>query len=141
MANTLTGQVVKLSSDKTIKVSVVTYKNHPLYRKRYIYSKKYLVHDEKGEAQLQDRVVIKQVRPISRRKRWLLQEVVQHASHADLSSAAADQLKAAEKEAAAEATVKEKPAAKTKAKPASPPKASQAKKKEEEKEEAGESQQ
>ena len=76
MANTKTGRVLANNCDKTITVQVVTYKNHPLYKKRYIYSKKYLVHDPSNQAQVKDTVVIKQSRPISRRKRWILEKVV-----------------------------------------------------------------
>ena len=76
MANTQTGQVVKITGQKTIKVLVITYKNHPLYKKRYIYSKKYLVHDPQSQAQLDDKVVIKQSRPFSRHKRWSLEKVI-----------------------------------------------------------------
>ena len=83
MANLITGQVVKNSQSKTIAVKVVTYKNHPLYRKRFIYTKKYLVHDPQNQAQLQDTVLIRQSRPISRRKRWILEKIV----HSPLAAA------------------------------------------------------
>ena len=78
MANTKTGRVVKNVSDKTITVLVVTYKNHPLYRKRFVYSKKYLVHDSENQAKTDDMVVIRQSRPISRQKRWVLEKVNAH---------------------------------------------------------------
>ena len=76
MANTKKGSVVKISLDKTITVSVITYKNHPLYKKRYIYSKKYLVHDPKSLAKIKDQVIIKKCKPISKRKHWILESVV-----------------------------------------------------------------
>ncbi len=76
MANTKTGRVVSKSGDQTIAVLVVTYKNHPIYKKRYIYSKKYLVHDPQNKAKKEDTVIIKQSRPISRRKRWILENIV-----------------------------------------------------------------
>ncbi|MYB39835.1 30S ribosomal protein S17 [Candidatus Saccharibacteria bacterium] len=75
MANVLNGKVVKNSGEKTVSVLVVTYKNHPVYKKRYIYSKKYLVHDANGDAGVGDAVVIRQAKPISRRKRWVLERV------------------------------------------------------------------
>ena len=81
MANTKTGQVIKNVNAQTITVSVTAYKIHPLYKKRYIYSKKYLVHDPKGQAQLEDKVVIRQSRPFSRRKCWLLEKVVTRGGH------------------------------------------------------------
>ena len=76
MANTKKGQVVKTGLDKTITVAVITYKTHPLYKKRYIHSKKYLVDDPQNQAKLKDRVIIRQCRPISRRKRWALDQIV-----------------------------------------------------------------
>ena len=81
MANTQTGQVVKSVNAKTLTVKVITYKNHPLYKKRYVYSRKYLVHDPEGLAKLEDRVVIRQSRPVSRRKRWILEKVLAGGSH------------------------------------------------------------
>ena len=81
MANTKTGQVIKNVNAQTITVSVTAYKIHPLYKKRYIYSKKYLVHDPKGQAQLEDKVIIRQSRPFSRRKCWLLEKVVTRGGH------------------------------------------------------------
>lgn len=82
MANTKTGRVVSNASDRTITVLVIAYKNHPIYKKRYIYSKKYLVHDPQNEAKAEDMVIIKQSRPISRHKRWILEKVVSRKSGA-----------------------------------------------------------
>ena len=81
MANTQHGQVIQKINAQTITVAVITYKNHPLYKKRYIYSKKYLVHDPQERAQLEDRVIIRQSRPFSRRKCWLLEKVVTQGGH------------------------------------------------------------
>lgn len=81
MANTKIGRVIKNTNHKTVTVLVVTYKNHPLYKKRYIYSKKYLVHDEEDQARLEDRVVIKQGRPISKRKHWTLDKIIDRETH------------------------------------------------------------
>ena len=75
MANTKTGQVINDQVDQTITVLVTTYKMHTLYKKRYIFSKKYLVHDPDNEAKKDDEVVIRQSRPISKRKRWQLVSV------------------------------------------------------------------
>ena len=76
MANTKKGVVVSAKTDKTIKVLVTTYKNHPIYRKRFIQTKKYLVHDPNNSAKDRDQVIIRQCRPISRRKRWILDQIV-----------------------------------------------------------------
>ena len=75
----LVGKVVSDKTDKTITVLVETYKNHPLYKKRVKYSKKYAAHDEKNEAKVGDIVRIVETRPLSRTKRFRLVEIVEKA--------------------------------------------------------------
>ena len=75
----LVGKVVSDKNDKTITVLVETYKNHPLYKKRVKYSKKYAAHDEKNEAKIGDTVRIVETRPLSRTKRFRLVEIVEKA--------------------------------------------------------------
>jgi small subunit ribosomal protein S17 len=72
----LTGHVVSAAMQKTIVVSVSTSKRHPVYGKVLRTSKRYLVHDEHGQAKLGDRVRIVESRPLSRRKRWALESVL-----------------------------------------------------------------
>ena len=57
MAKTIIGTVSSNKTDKTIVVTVQTRKTHPLYRKQYTVSKKFMAHDEKNEAQVGDKVV------------------------------------------------------------------------------------
>ena len=66
------GTVVKISGTQTIKVEVNEYRAHPKYKKRFRVTKKFLVHDEAGKAQVGDQVVITQTRPISKLKHWKL---------------------------------------------------------------------
>lgn len=73
------GKVVSDKNEKTITVLVETYRNHPLYKKRVKYSKKYTAHDEKNEAKLGDTVRIKGTRPLSKTKRYELVEIVSKA--------------------------------------------------------------
>ena len=75
----LVGKVVSDKTDKTITVLVETYKKHPLYGKRVKYSKKYAAHDEKNEAKNGDKVRIVETRPLSKRKRYRLVEIVEKA--------------------------------------------------------------
>lgn len=77
MAKTLTGVVSSDKTDKTIVVTVHTRKTHPLYRKQYTVTSKYMAHDEKNEAQVGDKVVIVETRPLSARKRYKLQQIVE----------------------------------------------------------------
>jgi small subunit ribosomal protein S17 len=66
-------------TDKTIVITVREKKTHPLYRKQYSTSKKFMAHDEKNEAQVGDTVIVVETRPISRRKRFTLQAVIEKA--------------------------------------------------------------
>lgn len=67
---TFTGTVVSDKMDKTIVVLVTRTKVHKKYKKRYLVSKKYKVHDEKNEYKVGDQVVFVECRPLSRHKRW-----------------------------------------------------------------------
>ena len=75
----LVGKVVSAKCDKTITVLVETYKKDSLYGKRVKYSKKYAVHDEKNEAKKGDRVLIAEVRPLSKTKHFRLVKIVEKA--------------------------------------------------------------
>lgn len=72
----LVGKVVSAKNDKTITVLVETYRNHPLYKKRVKYSKKYAAHDEKNIAKVGDTVRLLSTRPLSKTKRYELVEIL-----------------------------------------------------------------
>ena len=69
------GRVVSAKAAKTVTVLVEGKKTHPLYKKTYVWSKKYLVHDELG-AKLGDVVDITGTRPISKRKHFKVVKIV-----------------------------------------------------------------
>lgn len=77
MAKTIIGTVSSSKVDKTIVVTVQTRKTHPLYRKQYTVSSKYMAHDEKNEAEVGDKVAITETRPISKRKRYTLDRIIE----------------------------------------------------------------
>jgi small subunit ribosomal protein S17 len=77
MAKTLVGIVTSNKTDKTIVVTVHTRKTHPLYRKQYSTSKKFMAHDEKNEAQPGDKVAIVETKPLSARKRFTLDRIIE----------------------------------------------------------------
>jgi small subunit ribosomal protein S17 len=79
MAKSITGVVSSDKADKTIVVTVRERKTHPLYRKQYTVSKKFIAHDENNEAKQGDTVVIVETRPISKRKSHKLSQVVERA--------------------------------------------------------------
>jgi len=64
------GVVVSAAMNKTAVVKVISIKIHPKYRKRYQVMKKYQAHDEKNEYKVNESVVIEEVRPISKLKKW-----------------------------------------------------------------------
>jgi len=73
---TYIGVVASDSTDKTIQVLVTTYRKHPLYGKRVVYSKKLAAHDEHNEAKVGDTVKIVETRPLSKTKHFRLLEIV-----------------------------------------------------------------
>ena len=66
----LEGTVVSDKMQKTVVVEVLRIKEHPKYKRRYKIHKKYKAHDEKGEYHTGDKVVIEEVSPISKDKKW-----------------------------------------------------------------------
>ncbi|KKW16417.1 MAG: 30S ribosomal protein S17 [Parcubacteria group bacterium GW2011_GWA1_50_14] len=68
----LTGVVVSDRMDKTRVILVERFKRHPKYRKYYRVTTKFKAHDPKNEYKMNDRVVIKETRPISKEKRWII---------------------------------------------------------------------
>lgn len=80
MAKVLYGRVTSDKNDKTIAVIVETAKVHPIYKKRFVSTKKYQVHDPKNEAKVGDRVSIIEVRPISAKKKFALDKVIEKAT-------------------------------------------------------------
>lgn len=79
MAKTIQGTVSSDKSDKTIVITVTSRKTHPIYKKQYSINTKYMAHDEGNEAKVGDIVIIRETRPISRRKRFILDKVVEKA--------------------------------------------------------------
>lgn len=75
---TRVGVVVSDKMDKTLVVEHIARVPHPQFNKIVKRSKKYYVHDEKGEAKIGDRVRIVETRPLSKLKRWALAEVLTH---------------------------------------------------------------
>ena len=68
--------VVASKMAKTIVVEVSRRVPHPLYRRVVTRKKKFYAHDESGDARPGDRVRIVESRPLSKLKRWRLEEVV-----------------------------------------------------------------
>ncbi len=73
------GVVVSNRMDKSITVLVERKLKHPLYGKFVKLSKKFMAHDENNEANIGDKVKIMETRPLSKRKRWRLVEILEKA--------------------------------------------------------------
>jgi small subunit ribosomal protein S17 len=71
------GEVTSNKMDKTISVAVVRQVKHPMYKKYIKKTIKLMAHDEKNECQEGDIVKVMETRPLSRKKRWRLVEVVE----------------------------------------------------------------
>lgn len=75
----IVGVVTSNKMDKTIAVKVERRIKHPIYGKFVRKSKKFLAHDETNDCNEGDVVRIVESRPLSRRKRWSLVEVIERA--------------------------------------------------------------
>jgi small subunit ribosomal protein S17 len=111
MAKTFVGVVASDKADKTIVVKVASRRTHPIYKKQYTSTKKFLAHDENNDAHEGDRVSISETRPISARKRFKLEKVLERAPvrHVDTTEEEVAEVVGIKKaEEAKEATEKEK---------------------------------
>ena len=75
----LIGEVVSSKMDKTIAVRVERQVAHPIYGKYVRKSTKFLAHDEGNECKEGDTVAIEECRPLSKRKSWRLQKIIERA--------------------------------------------------------------
>ena len=72
----ITGTVIKIAGEKTATMVVERKVIHPRYHKTVKRFKKYLIHDEKGEAKVGDTVSAIECRPMSKRKSFRLLEIL-----------------------------------------------------------------
>ncbi|KHK03217.1 30S ribosomal protein S17 [Desulfovibrio sp. TomC] len=75
----LTGVVVSDKADKTIVVMVETLVKHPLYKKYIRRRNKFMAHDPQNDCGIGDTVSIIEHRPLSARKRWHLEKIMEKA--------------------------------------------------------------
>ena len=73
------GVVVSNKADKTVVVKVERRFQHPLYHRMVKQTKKFMAHDETNACSIGDVVKIVETRPLSKRKRWAVLEIVQKA--------------------------------------------------------------
>lgn len=78
--NTKVGVVVSNKMQKTVVVAVENLVKHGMYQKYIKRTNKFLAHNERPDVNVGDRVVIEETRPLSKRKRWNVREVLEKAS-------------------------------------------------------------
>jgi small subunit ribosomal protein S17 len=76
---TKVGTVVSSKMQKTVVVAVENLVKHDMYQKYIRRTSKFLAHNENAEINVGDRVVIEETRPLSKRKRWNVREVIERA--------------------------------------------------------------
>jgi len=74
------GVVVSNKMQKTVVVAVENLVRHEMYQKYIKRTNKFLAHNENPDVNVGDRVVIEETRPLSKRKRWNVKEVVEKGS-------------------------------------------------------------
>jgi len=77
------GIVVSTKMQKTIVVEIEMRKAHPKYKRVMKSNKKFYAHDEQNSARVGDVVRIREARPLSKLKRWSLEEIVRRSSLAE----------------------------------------------------------
>jgi small subunit ribosomal protein S17 len=87
--NEKVGEVVSTKMQKTIVVEVEMRKAHPKYKRVMKTSKKFYAHDEQNTARVGDIVRIRETRPLSKLKRWNLEEIVRRSALAQVEDTAA----------------------------------------------------
>ncbi len=90
LKNEKVGQVVSTTMQKTIVVEVSRRVPHPLYKRIIAKRKKFYAHDEEGTAKKGDIVRIVETRPLSKLKRWRVEEIVTRAALSGDEAAALD---------------------------------------------------
>ena len=76
---TRVGLVTSNKMEKSITVSIEKRVKHPIYKKYFKKTTKFMAHDEKNECTIGDMVKIMETKPLSKNKRWRLVEIVEKA--------------------------------------------------------------
>src|SRR5438270_1746897 len=78
--NEKVGTVVSTKMQKTIVVEIEMRKAHPKYKRVMKSNKKFYAHDEQNSARVGDVVRIRETRPLSKLKRWSLEEIIRRSA-------------------------------------------------------------
>ena len=74
------GIVISNKMQKPVVVKVENRYPHPIYLKTMIKTRKYLAHDENNECNIGDQVLVKECKPLSKRKRWAVDKIISKSS-------------------------------------------------------------
>jgi len=74
------GIIISNKMQKTVVVKVESRYRHPIYSKIMIKTKKYLAHDEHNDCKIGDKVLLREFRPLSKRKRWYIVRIISRPS-------------------------------------------------------------
>ncbi|MBI5306518.1 30S ribosomal protein S17 [Candidatus Wolfebacteria bacterium] len=66
----LQGTIVSDKMNKTRVIEITRLKQHPKYKKYFKVTRRFKAHDEKNEYKTGDKVIIEEIRPMSKEKRW-----------------------------------------------------------------------
>lgn len=72
----LTGRVTSDKMDKTVVVAVDVVRRHPVYGRLIHHTRKFKAHDAQNRCQIGDMVEIRESRPLSREKRWVVSRIL-----------------------------------------------------------------
>ena len=78
--NCKVGRVVSNKMQKSVVVAVDRLVEHPLYTKTIRRTSKFMAHDEANACSIGDKVRIVETRPLSKRKRWIVDEIIERAN-------------------------------------------------------------
>ncbi|MFN8528753.1 MAG: 30S ribosomal protein S17 [Anaerolineae bacterium] len=87
----LVGRVVSDKMDKTVVVAIERRKTHPIYKKVVKYTKKVMAHDESNAIQVGALVRVVESKPLSKNKRWVVEEVLREEGAPTLETLADEQ--------------------------------------------------
>ncbi len=73
------GRVISASMVNSVVVAVDRLVTHPLYKKTIRRTSRFMAHDEKDDCRVGDKVLIGETRPLSKRKRWIVLEILDRA--------------------------------------------------------------
>jgi small subunit ribosomal protein S17 len=76
----MVGRVISNKMDKTVVVVVERSKRHPLYKKVIRVRRKFKAHDADNACQIGDVVRIVESRPLSKEKRWVVEDILRSAA-------------------------------------------------------------